>query len=152
MSLPVMRSLSVLFVALALAPSMAHLLELPHKIRMPADEYRVVQQIYRGWALLGIVVLLTLVSTLVLVILERARAQPFVASGIAFLCIVATQIVFWVYTYPVNVKTQNWTILPQDWLALRTRWEYSHAVSAIVTLLALIALLVDVTSQRTHPS
>ena len=50
------RFLSLLFVALALAPAMAHLLELPNKIGLSRDEYLVVPQIYRVWALLGFVV------------------------------------------------------------------------------------------------
>lgn len=48
------RFLSLVFVALALGPSLAHLMELPNKIDLPRDQYLVVQQIYRGWQLLGI--------------------------------------------------------------------------------------------------
>jgi hypothetical protein len=60
------RFFSLLFAALALAPALAHLLELPNKIGLSRDNYLVVQQIYRGWALLGIVVLGALLSTLIL--------------------------------------------------------------------------------------
>ena len=42
---------------IASAPALAHLLELPNKIGLSRDDYLIVQQIYRGWALLGIVVL-----------------------------------------------------------------------------------------------
>jgi hypothetical protein len=42
--------LSLLFAALALAPAMAHLLELPNKINLSREDYLKVQQIYRGWA------------------------------------------------------------------------------------------------------
>jgi hypothetical protein len=56
--------LSLLFAGLAMAPAFAHLLELPNKINLPRDEYFTVQQIYRGWALLGIVVVGALLSTL----------------------------------------------------------------------------------------
>ncbi len=55
------RFFSLLFVALALAPSAAHLL---------------VQQIYRGWARLRFVVG-ALVSTLALAIMVRARRREF---------------------------------------------------------------------------
>jgi hypothetical protein len=47
------RFFSLLFAALALAPALAHLLELPNKIGLSRDNYLVVQQIYRGWALSG---------------------------------------------------------------------------------------------------
>jgi hypothetical protein len=43
------RFFSLLFAALALAPALAHLLELPNKIGLSRDNYPVVQQIYRGW-------------------------------------------------------------------------------------------------------
>ncbi|HEV8657074.1 MAG TPA: hypothetical protein VGS96_00470 [Thermoanaerobaculia bacterium] len=36
---------------------MAHLFELPNKIGLSRDDYPTVQQIYRGWALAGILVL-----------------------------------------------------------------------------------------------
>lgn len=44
---------------------MAHLLELPNKINLPAEAYLTIQQIYRGWAFLGIIELAALLSTLV---------------------------------------------------------------------------------------
>jgi hypothetical protein len=62
--------LSLLFAALALAPSMAPLLELPNKIGLSRDEYLTVQQIYRGWNLLAVVVFGALLSTLALTIPE----------------------------------------------------------------------------------
>jgi hypothetical protein len=40
---------SLLFAALALAPAMTHLLELPNKINLSCEDYLTVQQIYRGW-------------------------------------------------------------------------------------------------------
>jgi hypothetical protein len=59
------------------------LLELLNKIDLPREEYLTVQQIYRGWALLGIVVAGALTST-----------QAFVFALIGFLAIVGTQAVF----------------------------------------------------------
>lgn len=76
-----------------------------------AEDYLTVQQIYRGWALLGIVVGGALISTLVLTVLLRRERRPFTFSLIGFLCIVGTQVVFWTYTYPANQATNNWTML-----------------------------------------
>jgi hypothetical protein len=143
MALKLFRFLSLLFVALAMAPALAHLLELPNKIGLPRDEYLIVQQIYRGWALLGIVVFGALLSTLILTLLLRRRRRPFRLSLIAFLCIVGTQVVFWTFTYPANRQTQNWTVLPENWLTLRTQWEYSHAAGAGLNFVAFIALVLS---------
>lgn len=135
---------SLVFVALALVPSMAHLLELPNKMRLTRDEYLVVQQIYRGWALLGIVVFGALISTLLLTITVRRDRRAFILALVSFLCIVGTQIVFWTYTFPTNQITNNWTMLPDNWANLRRQWEYSHATSALLNLLAMISLSASV--------
>jgi hypothetical protein len=44
MALKTVWFLSLFFVALALAPAMAHLLALPNKINMPREQYLIVQQ------------------------------------------------------------------------------------------------------------
>ncbi len=134
---------SLLFAALALAPAMAHLLELPNKINLSREDYLTVQQIYRGWALLGFVVGGALLSTLALTIAVRQERMAFIFASIALLCIVGTQVVFWTYTYPANQATNNWTMLPDNWIELRRQWEYSHATSAILNLVALVMLILS---------
>ena len=152
MGLTAARFFSLLFAALALAPALAHLLELPNKIGLPRDDYLTVQQIYSGWALLGFVVAGALLSTLILTIIVRQRAKEFVLTLVGFLCIVGTQVVFWTFTFPTNQQTNNWTVLPENWMALRAQWEYSHAASAILNLIALIALIFSVLAKdKQHP-
>jgi ABC-type cobalamin transport system permease subunit len=142
------RFLSLLFAALALAPALAHLLELPNKIGLSRVDYLIVQQIYRGWALLGIVILGAVLSTLILTILVRKRPNEFALSLVAFLCIVGTQLVFWTFTFPANQQTNNWTVLPENWTTLRVQWEYSHAASALLNLVAFVALAFSVSRNK----
>lgn len=142
-----MRFLALFFTALALAPAMAHLLELPNKIGLSRDDYFTVQQIYRGWAWLGFVVAGALFSNLILAIMVRRKNPAFVLTLIAFLCIVGTQVVFWTFTYPANQATDNWTRIPANWEHLRMQWEYSHAGSALLNLSALIALILSILVQ-----
>ena len=141
--LKIIYFLSLLFVALALAPAMAHLLELPNKINLSREDYLKVQQIYRGWALLGFVVVGALLSTLALTITVRHERTAFILALIAFLCIAGTQVIFWTYTYPSNQATNNWTMLPENWAELRRQWEYSHATSAVLNLVALVMLILS---------
>ncbi|MGZ5127578.1 MAG: DUF1772 domain-containing protein [Burkholderiales bacterium] len=148
MKLTAARFFSLLFAALALAPALAHLLELPNKINLSRGDYLTVQQIYEGWALLGFVVAGALLSTLILMIMVRNRPKAFALSVVAFLCIVGTQVVFWSFTFPANQQTINWTVLPENWMALRTQWEYSHAASAVLNLIALIALIGSVLARE----
>jgi ABC-type cobalamin transport system permease subunit len=142
------RFFSLLFAALALAPALAHLLELPNKIGLSRDDYLIVQQIYRGWALLGIVILGAVLSTLILTILVRKRPNELALSLVAFLCIVGTQLVFWTFTFPANQQTNNWTVLPENWTTLRVQWEYSHAASAVLNLVAFVALAFSVSRNK----
>jgi hypothetical protein len=58
-----------------LVPNGAHLFALPNKIGLAQDQYFVVQNIYRGWALIGIVLFGTLIANLVLAILLRGRGS-----------------------------------------------------------------------------
>ncbi|MCI0436027.1 MAG: hypothetical protein L0271_20660, partial [Gemmatimonadetes bacterium] len=97
-----------------------------------------------GWALLGVVVIGALVSTLAYAIVVRKQRNPFTLAVIALLCLAATQAVFWTFTFPANQVTANWTVLPENWDALRSQWEYSHAASALLNLAALVALILSV--------
>ncbi len=131
---------SFFFVGFVLGPSFAHLLELPNKIGLDRDAYFTVQAIYSGWALLGVPVLAALLATLVLAVLLRAQRSARRWAAVAFVALVATQAIFWTFTYPANTATENWTVAPENWEALRTRWEYSHAVAAVLNMVALLAL------------
>jgi hypothetical protein len=51
--------------------------------------------------------------------------------------------VFWTFTYPANQATDNWTMLPENWLQLRSQWEYSHAASTVLNLIALVTLILS---------
>lgn len=144
MGLKIARFLSLLFAALVLAPAMAHLLELPNKIGLSREEYLVVQQIYNGWQLLGIVVYGALLSTLALAILVRRQPKAFGLTLAAFLCLLAAHALFWIYTFPANRETLYWTVLPENWMVLREQWEYSHAAGAVLNLAAFILLVLSV--------
>jgi hypothetical protein len=146
----VLYFLALLFVALAFVPAGAHAAELMAKMRLDEAEYRTVQQIYRGWALFGTVIFASIVVTLLLAIDVR-RTPAFASALVAVLCLVATQVIFWTWTFPVNQTTDNWTVMPANWLSLRAQWEYSHAAAAALSLAALIALIVSVLRHAASP-
>jgi hypothetical protein len=151
MLLSVVRFCSLFFTAVALAPALAHALELPHKIGFSREEYLVVQQIYRGWSLLGIVVLLALASNATLTVLLARAREKFGWALTATLAIAGTQVLFWLFTFPANRETNNWTTLPPHWPQLRAQWEYSHAGSAVLNLMALAALILALMPRRGKP-
>ena len=135
--------LAPVLTALALVPGGAHLFALPNKLALGEAEYFAVQQIYRGWALLGIVLFAALFANLLFAWLLRRRGAggAYRLALAAFLLVAATLAIFFVWTFPANQATQNWTFAPADWRALRAQWEWSHAVNAVLTFLALCAAM-----------
>ena len=106
------------------------------------------QNIYRGWALFGAVLLGSLIANLLLAVMLRGRAAPFVFAVVAFLCMAATLAVFFIWIYPANQATDNWTTIPENWAQLRLQWEYSHAGNALVTFVAFCAVTLSVLTTR----
>jgi hypothetical protein len=142
---------AVLLTALELVPSGAHLFELTHKIGLSQDSYLIVQQIYRGWALFGIVLIAAIVTNLAIAVALWRRAQPYWSSLAAGSLLAVTLGIFFLWIYPVNQATDNWTIAPADWQRLRLQWELSHAVNAILTFGALcFATLSTLTAHDTR--
>jgi hypothetical protein len=131
-----------------LVPAGAHLFALPNKIGLAAEQYFIVQNIYRGWALFGIVLVGALVANLALAVLLRGRGMPFVLALIAFFCLAVSLTIFFVWTYPANQATSNWMTIPTEWARLREQWEYSHAANALVTFGAFCAVALSVLTTR----
>jgi len=126
-----LRFLAVLLTGLALIAPGAHLYELANKMLLAKSEYLVVQKIYIGWWIAGLLLPLALIVNLAL----AYREKSLLALGAATL-ILTNLVIFYFFTYPVNVATQNWTLMPDNWEALRRQWEYSHAVNAGITFFA----------------
>jgi hypothetical protein len=154
---------TTLLVSVAMALALAHALESPGKRRLDLQTYRAIQQIYYpGFTYAGVSEPLAIMGLLALIAAgapERAQILPVV---IAFLCVVAMHVVYWVFTHPINrlwlesveiggvserffgrdkVKSRA----PGDdqaWGRLRSRWERSHVVRAALGLAALVSLLV----------
>ena len=144
MALKVVQFLALILTALALVPSGVHLFEFPNKIALAQEQYFIVQSIYRGWSLFGIVLVGALIADLLLAVLLRGRGAPFLLALFAFLCVAIVLAVFFVWIYPANQATDNWTVAPPNWDELRRQWEYSHAVNALVTFAAFCSATLSV--------
>src|SRR5262245_14840742 len=138
MAIRTCQFLAIVLTALALVPGGAHIMELPAKIEMPEEPYFVVQQIYRGWALAGVVIFAAIFANLASALLARHSPRQFWLSLMAAVLIAGTLAIFFGWTYPANQVTGNWTSTPAEWERLRTEWEYSHAVNALITFVALL--------------
>jgi hypothetical protein len=130
----------VVSVAIYLVPGGAHFFELANKMAMSPSEYMTVQKIYAGWSSFGVAIVTALLLTLLHTFMVRRDRTAFLLSLVAFLCLAATQGIFWTFTYPMNVASNQWTVAPADFEAVRRQWEYSHAVNAALTFAALVAI------------
>jgi hypothetical protein len=164
----VLRMLTVILVVLAMAPALAHALELPGKLRVPRDVYFAMQPIYYpGFTIAGMSEPLGIISTIIFLVLTPLGSADFWLTLGALLGLIAMQAVYWLLTHPVN---QLWLqgeqlsgvgagffsfasaskggrqreIGPVDWTALRDRWEYSHVMRAGLATMSLIALVITI--------
>jgi hypothetical protein len=101
--------------------STAYALELPNKIGLSQTHYLIVQQLYAGWSRLAYLLVIELVSMITVAVLSRAEPRVFWPVIAAIVFLLAAQVLFWMFTYPANAATRNWTIVPENWFALRTR-------------------------------
>jgi len=131
-----MRVLAIILTGLALVAPAAHAFELLNKIGLPREEYFTVQQIYSGWWIVGLLLPLALLANMGNAVSLRRDVTAMGLSIAAAVLIALNLIIFVVFTQPANAATQNWAVQPDDWKALRSQWEYSHAVNAGVTFLA----------------
>lgn len=109
--------IALLSTALALGAALAHALELPNKINLPERQYFIIQQAYRGWNQLGYLLVIELISMLAIAGLSRHEPRVLWPTLAAIFCLLCAQAVFWTFTYPANVATDNWTAIPTDWRA-----------------------------------
>jgi hypothetical protein len=142
------QACAVMLTAAALVPGGAHLLALANKIGLPQDQYFIVQGIYRGWALLGMVLIGALAANVILAVLQREDRIAFLLAAAAALSIALTLVIFFTWTFPANQATDNWTFVPPNWRQLRLQWEYSHAVNAVITFVGLFCVTLSVQSAR----
>jgi hypothetical protein len=161
---------SILLVALAMAPALAHLLEFPGKNRLTKDAYLTVQPIYYpGFTIAGGVGEVDgLIAVLAIVFLTRHGTPAFWLRLLALAAVLGMQVVFWLFTQPVNkfwlqsttrggfseaffnVGSGTHRVRPDDpdgWKRMRDRWEYSHLVRAALATLSFLLLVVAAVTQ-----
>ena len=123
MALRLIQFLAIILTALALVPSGARLAALPNKMAMAQAADFVAQKIYAGWALFGVFLFGALAANLVQTIVLRRLGRSFGYALASFLLIAANLAIFFVWTFPTNQATNNWTVVPKNWSAFRIQWE-----------------------------
>ncbi|HUZ62009.1 MAG TPA: hypothetical protein VMU83_24755 [Hanamia sp.] len=142
------KFLTILFAFITLSALIVHLFELGVKINLSKEDYHSVQNIYREWAWLGVFEIGSILLTAILTFKERENKKIFPYLMISFVCFLVSIIFFFLFTFPVNGATSNWTQMPQGWDILRRKWEYSHAINATLYLTGFGFLIGAVLSKR----
>lgn len=144
----VLQFTALLLTAIALVPGGAHAASALTKLGMSQGDYFIAQMAYNGWALFGIAQIAALGVNIALAVALRGETIPFRLVVATVVCLVAGFAIFFTFTYPANVATQNWTVAPAGWQALRWQWEVSHAVNAALTLIGFGTLCLATLSAR----
>ena len=136
----VLRIVTLAVTALVVVPSAAHLFELPGKIGLEREAYFTVQGIYAGWSLFAVPIFAAILCNLALFALERRRTPGAARWAVVSAGLIALTLgIFFVWVFPANQATENWTAQPENWEALRAQWEYGHAANAVVVFGAFVA-------------
>lgn len=137
-----LRWLALLVAFLACLAPIAHVLEMPNKLRLDGPLWLAVQQhLYAGWGpIIGAPTELGgLLISVVLCAIGRRRERLLI--GLAAAAYVGMLLCFFLLNAPVNAAMDGWTpaTLPADWTGYRWRWEIGHALAALFALLGLAA-------------
>jgi hypothetical protein len=152
------RFLTLMLVALSLAPAFAHLLEMPAKMTYEGSLWVVLlQTLYVQFGTIGAAFEVgAVITSLTLVFMLRHQPATLIWAAIGASCMVVAHAVFWIWVYPVNVALVPASPgdLPPHWQSLRNQWEYAHATRAVLQVVALASLLCSVlveTPMRRRP-
>jgi hypothetical protein len=108
----VLQVLTVILVAVAMALALAHALELPGKMRLDRETYCAMQPVYypgftNGG---GIGEAGGTISMIILLVLAPLGSTDFWLTLVALLGLIGMQVVYWLFTHPVNrfwVESEN---------------------------------------------
>lgn len=139
------RRINLVIAFIATTAPLAHVLESISKLTLDGPLWLAIQQhLYRGWGpVFGPVEIAALLSSAWLLFSFRNDAPLKRAYLIATICYVAMLACFFIFNDPVNAALNTWTAmtLPADWPQYRLKWELGHALAALFSVIAFVALV-----------
>jgi hypothetical protein len=154
--LRVWRFATLILVALSMAASFCHALELPAKMQWDGPLYVAVQNespgLYIMFGTVGAVIDVgSILAAAGLAYLARGRRPAFRLSLVGAGLLVVALISWVVFIAPANSVMSAWTpdTVPPDWTYWRNRWEYTHAANFVLKILGFGALLASVLAETT---
>jgi Domain of unknown function (DUF1772) len=147
------RFIALMLTSLSLGLSMAHLLELPQRIKFERQlwvDVTVFQNVYRLFGSVGAVFEIgAILAAIVLAFLVRKRRSTFywTFGGAALLAIAFAS--WLLFVAPMNAEFAQWLTnpIPTDWTRYRNQWEYAHAINAAIKLFGFSLLVLSVLTE-----
>jgi hypothetical protein len=153
----ILTILCVVLVAMKFGTALAHVAELPGKLRLDEATYKAVQAIYYpGFTLVGIIGEAGgMLALAVLLYLTPSGTSRFGWTAVALGFLVAGHAVYWLMTHPINnfwvkdvvTSSPGTTFFSSfgrhqtgDWRTLRNSWELSHAIIFGLVTISFIAI------------
>ena len=157
-----LQLLTVLFVSIAMALSLAHALEYPGKMRLERDDYLAAQKIYYpGFTFGGMSEPLGAIFLILCLLFVPLSQASFWLVALSLLASLVVQGIYWTVTHPINKawlryeetgragrtffaldENRKADANPTDeWSDLRDRWEMSHIARAVFAMASFLLLI-----------
>ncbi|HTM51412.1 MAG TPA: hypothetical protein VL285_22105 [Bryobacteraceae bacterium] len=139
------RFVTVMLASLTTGMTFAHFLEMPQKMSYDAPMYlAVTHTLYRYFAVIGAPVEVGgLIFAVILCWLIRGRRPAYELTLAGTICWAAGLALWFALIAPANYVLAAWTpsTIPADWTGYRNQWEYTHAVRAVLDVIAAACLV-----------
>ena len=148
-----LQLLAAVLVALVLATTFAHVLELPAKLGYDASLYVQLQKsLYQQWGPpnpAGFLEPAAIVVVVILAMMTRRNRPAFrLAVAAAIVLLLAFPLLYFWRVEPANEYFRtllSGSAIPSDWSAWRMRWETGHVARFVAHLVAFILLIGSLT-------
>ncbi|MGQ0642102.1 MAG: DUF1772 domain-containing protein [Gemmatimonadaceae bacterium] len=149
MFLKAWRFITIMLTAVLMTMGFTHVWQLPPRLTYEGSLWLDTLTFYVKFGPAGpgpIIEVAAILSTVVLLFLERGRRPAFVLTLSALIALALSTAAWWLFVYPVNRELLIWTAdtLPQNWTDFRDQWEYTHAARAALMFVALGTLVYSV--------
>jgi predicted signal transduction protein with EAL and GGDEF domain len=144
------RFITLMLTAFSLSLSMTHLLELPQRMHFDQQLWvrvTVVENVYKLFGTVGAAFEITAILTAILLaFLVRRRGSTFYWTLSGAILLVLAFVSWIVFIAPMNAEFAKWLTnpIPADWTRYRDRWEYAHALNAVIKIIAVGSLAISV--------
>jgi hypothetical protein len=150
MQVKIFQFLTLLLAAFSLSLSMAHLLEMPQRMKFDKDLWvtvTVYEGVYNYFGSVGAFFEIgAILAAFILAFLLRGHGSVFYWTLSGAIVLAAALASWLIFVNSANAELARWLTnpVPPDWTSTRNQWEYAHAVNAFIKIIGFSLLAVSV--------